>query len=67
MLVVYSAGTYVLLGTKEPLGRRSPRREDNIKMSAKEIGQEGLDSTDLVQDRDKWRAVVNAVMNVRFP
>ena len=67
MLAVYSAGTYVLLGTKEPHGRRSPRREDNIKMGVKEIGQEGVDSTDLVQDRDKWRAVVNAVMNVRFP
>ena len=67
MLIVYSAGTYVLLGTKEPLGRRSRRWEDNIKIGVKEIGQEGVDSTDLVQDRDMWRAVVNAVMNVRFP
>jgi hypothetical protein len=57
----------MLLGTKEPLGRRSHRWEDNIKMGVKEIRQEGVDSTDLVQDRDMWRAVVNAVMNVRFP
>jgi hypothetical protein len=66
VLDVYSAGTYVLLGTKEPLGRRR-KWEDKIKMGVKEIGQEGVDSTDLVQDRDKWRAVVNAVMNIRFP
>ena len=48
MLVVYSAGTYVLLGTEEPVGRRSHRWEDNIKMGVKHIGYEGVDSSDLV-------------------
>jgi len=67
VLVVCSAGTNVLLGTKEPLGRSSRRWKDNIKMGVKQIGQESMDSNDLVQDRGKWRAVVNAVMNVRFP
>jgi hypothetical protein len=35
-------------------------------MGVKEIEQEDVDSTDLVRDKDKWRAVVNAVMNVQF-
>jgi hypothetical protein len=53
---------------KEPLGR--PRRgwEDIIKTDLKEIGRDGVDWTDLAQDRDKWwRAVVTTVMNVRVP
>jgi hypothetical protein len=40
---------------------------DNIKMDLREIGWDGIDWMDLAQDRDKWRALVNAVMNLRVP
>jgi hypothetical protein len=58
----------ILLG--EPEGRRplgTPRRRwvDNIKMDLREIGWDGMDSFDLAQDRDQWRALVNTVMNLR--
>jgi hypothetical protein len=46
-----------------------PRRmlEDNIKMDLREIGWGGMEWIDLDQERDQWRAVVNTVMNLRFP
>jgi hypothetical protein len=45
---------------KSPLGRSRRTWEDNIKMDLREIGWGGLDWIDLAQDRDQWRAVVNA-------
>jgi hypothetical protein len=50
-----------------PLGRPRHRWEDNIKMNLQEVGWGGMDWTDLAEDRDSWRAVVNAVMNLRVP
>jgi hypothetical protein len=40
---------------------------DNNKMDLREIGWDGMDWIDLDQDRDKWRALVNTVMNLRVP
>jgi hypothetical protein len=47
------------------LGRPRRRWEDNIIMDLQELGW-GVDWIELAQDRDRWRAVVNAVMNLRF-
>jgi hypothetical protein len=52
---------------KGPLGRPRRRWMDNIKMDLLEIGWGGVDWIALAQDRDKWRALVNAVMNLRVP
>jgi hypothetical protein len=50
---------------KRPLGRPRRSRVDNIKMGLREIGWDGMDWIDLAQDRDQWRALVNAIMNLR--
>jgi hypothetical protein len=50
---------------KRPLGRPGRRCVDNIKMDLREIGWDGVDWIDVAQDRDQWRALVNAVMNLR--
>ena len=64
-------GVYrVLVGKREgkiPLGRPRLRWEDNIKMDLQEVGCGGMDWIELAQDRDRWRALVNVVMNLRFP
>ena len=52
---------------KRPLGRSRRRWEDNIKLDLQEMGCGGLDWIELAQDRDRWRALVNAVMNFRIP
>ena len=52
---------------KRRLVRPRHRREDNIKKDLEEIGCEGADWINLVRDRDRWRALVNAVMNLQVP
>jgi hypothetical protein len=51
---------------KKPLGRPRHRWEDNIKMDLQKAGWRSMDLTDLAQDRNKWQALVNAVMNFWF-
>jgi hypothetical protein len=48
-----------------PLGRPRLSWEDNIKMDLRDVGWVGMDWISLAQDRDRWRALVNAVMNLR--
>ena len=64
-------GVYrVLVGKSEgkrPLGRSRRRWEDNIKMDLQEVGGGCGDWIELAQDRDKWRALVSTVMNLRVP
>ena len=50
---------------KRPLGRPRRRWEDNIKMDLQEVGGVGGDWVELAQDRLRWRALVNTVMNFR--
>jgi len=49
------------------LGRPRVKWEDNIKMDLLKVGYGGMDWIELAQDRDRWRALVNAVMNLRVP
>jgi hypothetical protein len=52
---------------RRPLGRPRRRWEDNIKMDLREVGWGGMDWINLAQDRDRWRVLVKAVMNLRVP
>ena len=52
---------------KSPLGRPWRRWEDNIRMDLKEIGINKRNWVDLAHDRDYWRALVNAALNLRVP
>jgi len=61
---------WVLVGRpegKRPLRRPRLRWEDNIKMDLQEVGWGNMDWIELAQDRDRWRAPVNAVMNLWAP
>jgi ribosome biogenesis protein Nip4 len=63
-------GAYnILVGRSERRPLRKPRRrwEDNIKMDLREIGFGDVDWIHLAQDRDRWRALMNTVMNLRVP
>ena len=51
---------------KRPLGKSRRRWEDNIKMDLQEEECRGMDWIELAQDRGRWRALVNAVMNLGF-
>jgi hypothetical protein len=52
---------------KRALGRPLHRWDDNIKTDLQEIGWGGMDWIDMAQDKNGWRALVNAVMNLRVP
>jgi hypothetical protein len=64
-------GVYrVLVGKPErkgPFGKPRHRWEENIKMDLQEVGCGGMDWIELAQDRHRWRALVNGVMNLRVP
>jgi hypothetical protein len=50
---------------KRPLGRPRRKWEDRVRIDLREIGSESVDWIQLAQDRDRWRALVNTVMNLR--
>jgi hypothetical protein len=52
---------------KRPMGRTMHRWEDNIKADLQEVGCGGIDWIELARDTDRWRAFVNAIMNIRVP
>ena len=64
-------GIYRLLvgkpDVKRQLERRRRRWKDNIKMDLQYVGCGGTDGIELAQDRDRWRALVNAIMKLRVP
>ena len=64
---MYTGFWWLSLREKTPLGRPSRRWEDNIKMDLYEVGCGGMDWIELAQDKDRWRALVNAVMDLRVP
>jgi hypothetical protein len=64
-------GTYRVLvwkpKIKRPFGKPRRKWEDNMKMDLQEVERGGTDWIELAQDRDRWRALVNVVMNFRVP
>jgi len=65
--VIYVFLILYLCTLKRPLGRPRRRWVDNIRMDLQEVGCGYLDWFGLAQDRDGWRKLVNAVMNLRVP
>ena len=69
--MVARRGAYRVLAWKPEgkrlLGRPRRRWNDDIKIDLQEVGFEGMDCIDVAQNRDSWRALVNAVMNLRVP
>jgi hypothetical protein len=69
--MVQKRGLYrVLVGKpegKKPLGRPRCRWEDNIEIDLQEVGCGDMDWIDLAQDKDRWRVLLNAVINLRVP
>jgi len=66
-----SRGVYrILVGKSEgkrPLGKPRRRWENNINMDLQEMGCEDMDWIDVAQNRNRWRAIVNVVMNLQVP
>jgi hypothetical protein len=64
-------GVYkVLVGKtegKRPLGRPRDRWENNMNIDLQEVGRGGMAWNELAQDKDRWRILVNAAMNLRVP
>jgi hypothetical protein len=68
--IIWCQDVKVVVGKPEgrrPLGRPRRRWKGNIKMYIQEVGWGGLDWIELAQDRDNWRDLVNAVMNLLVP
>jgi hypothetical protein len=68
--IIYYYENRVLVGKtegKKPLGRPRRRWEDNIKRDLQEVGGDCGDWMERTQDRDRWRTLVNTVMNFRVP
>jgi hypothetical protein len=55
------------LERKGPLGRHRSRWEDNIKKEFQEVGWGGVHWIDMVHDRDRWQALLSAVVNLQVP
>jgi hypothetical protein len=60
-------GNLVKSGGKRPLGRPRSRHVDNIRMDLVEVEWGNVDWIGLAQDRDRWRTLVNSVLNLRVP
>jgi hypothetical protein len=68
--LVFILNITILVGKpegKRPLGRPRRRWVGNSKMNLRDIGWDAMDWIDLIHDRYQWRALVNTVMNSRFP
>jgi len=64
---MYKGFWWGILRGKRPIGRPRHRWEDNIKMDLQEVECGGMDWIDLAHDKDKWRALLTAVMNLQAP